>query len=99
MGENQERPYRVKWSEQAQKNLGRIHPTEKKKIIYKVENILARDPYGKQNNKIKPLKGEVRKDQWRYRSGDYRIIYQIFPTEIYIEVLEVGHRRDIYEER
>jgi mRNA interferase RelE/StbE len=34
--------------------------------------------------------GEV----YRLRSGDYRIIYLIRPTEIV--VLDIGHRKDIY---
>lgn len=34
--------------------------------------------------------------QWRYRIGDYRVICEIQDTEIIVLVLEVGHRRDIY---
>ena len=35
--------------------------------------------------------------QWRYRVGDYRIICEIKDEEIVILVLEVGHRREIYD--
>jgi len=35
--------------------------------------------------------------QWRYRIGDYRLICEIKDNEIIILVLEVGHRREIYE--
>jgi len=35
--------------------------------------------------------------QWRYRIGDYRLICEIKDSEIIILVLEVGHRREIYE--
>lgn len=34
---------------------------------------------------------------WRYRVGDYRIIAQIIDTEIVIFVVNIGHRRDIYD--
>ena len=35
--------------------------------------------------------------QWRYRIGDYRAICEIQDTKITILVLEVGHRRSIYD--
>lgn len=39
---------------------------------------------------------ENRSDQWRYRIGDYRVTCEIQDEEIIVLVLEVGHRRDIY---
>ncbi|MET3559070.1 mRNA interferase RelE/StbE [Streptococcus rupicaprae] len=33
--------------------------------------------------------------EWRYRVGDYRILANILDDKIIIEVLSVGHRRDI----
>lgn len=38
-----------------------------------------------------------RSGQWRYRVGDYRLIAEIQDKEIVILILNVGHRRDIYE--
>ena len=38
-----------------------------------------------------------RSGQWRYRIGDYRIICEIQDAKITILVLEVGHRKNIYE--
>jgi len=34
---------------------------------------------------------------YRIRSGDYRIIYQIKDRELLILILDIGHRRDIYQ--
>jgi mRNA interferase RelE/StbE len=39
---------------------------------------------------VEDATGEV----YRLRSGDYRVIYLIRPTEII--VLDIGHRKDIY---
>ena len=36
--------------------------------------------------------------QWRYRVGDYRILAEISDSEITILVVNVGHRRDVYDE-
>ena len=37
-----------------------------------------------------------RSGQWRYRVGDYRLIAEIKDDEIIILILNIGHRRDIY---
>ena len=39
---------------------------------------------------------ENRSGQWRYRIGDYRIICEINEGEVVVLVLEVGHRKEIY---
>ncbi|HCX64706.1 MAG TPA: type II toxin-antitoxin system mRNA interferase toxin, RelE/StbE family [Eubacteriaceae bacterium] len=44
----------------------------------------------------KTLKGNV-KSYWRYRVGDYRIIADIKDDEIKIIVLNIGHRKEIYQ--
>ena len=37
--------------------------------------------------------------EWRVRTGDYRIIYEIRDDHLIVLVLRVGHRRDIYSSR
>lgn len=39
---------------------------------------------------------ENKSGQWRYRIGDYRVLCEINNQEIIVLVLEVGHRREIY---
>jgi mRNA interferase RelE/StbE len=34
---------------------------------------------------------------WRYRVGDYRVICSIEVNELVILVLQIGHRRDVYQ--
>ena len=38
-----------------------------------------------------------RSGQWRYRVGDYRIIAEIQDNKVLILVLNIGHRREIYD--
>ena len=83
--------YNVLWHEQAFHDLRSLDRTTSEKIIEWVKNHLAQDP-----EKLgKPLKG-VLKGLYRYRWGDYRIIYVIDNTENRISVLRIGHRKDIY---
>ena len=38
-----------------------------------------------------------RSGQWRYRVGKYRILCVIRDDELVVEVITIGHRRDVYE--
>jgi mRNA interferase RelE/StbE len=42
----------------------------------------------------KKLKG---RDGYRVRVGNYRIIYDIFDSELIVDIITLGHRKDIYE--
>lgn len=44
----------------------------------------------------KALRGNL-KNQWRYRIGNYRILCDIEDDKLIILVINVGHRREIYE--
>jgi mRNA interferase RelE/StbE len=43
----------------------------------------------------KKLKGY--KNLWRARAGDYRIVYAIEEVILLVDVREIGHRKDIYD--
>jgi len=38
-----------------------------------------------------------RSDEWRYRIGDYRILAHIRDEIVEIEIIQVGHRRYVYD--
>ena len=58
-----------------------------KKQIYD----LADNPRPKGCRKLKGRKG------YRIRVGDYRVIYEIFDDILLIDVVDLGHRKEIYE--
>ncbi|TRX38501.1 type II toxin-antitoxin system RelE/ParE family toxin [Flavobacterium sp. ZT3R18] len=58
-----------------------------KKQIYD----LADNPRPQGYRKLKGRKG------YRIRVGDYRVIYEIFDHVLLIEVVDLGHRKDIYD--
>jgi mRNA interferase RelE/StbE len=43
----------------------------------------------------KKLKG--RKDQWRIRVGDHRVVYRIDESAKLVSIARVAHRREVYE--
>jgi mRNA interferase RelE/StbE len=74
--------YRVAYAEGVEKDFLKSQRLLRKKILDKIENYLALDPQGFG----KPLTG-IFKGFWRYRFGDYRVIYRIAPKEILIVVI------------
>jgi mRNA interferase RelE/StbE len=36
------------------------------------------------------------RNRWRIRAGDYRIVYEIHDAEVWVIIVAVGHRRDVY---
>jgi mRNA interferase RelE/StbE len=52
---------------------------------------LAKNP---RPNGYKQLKG---RDGFRIRVADYRIIYDIYDDILTIEIIDLGHRKDIYD--
>ena len=55
-----------------------------------VEDILAEDPY-----KGKPLAGPY-KGLYRFRVGEYRIVYSIEKERLVVFGLHIRHRKDVY---
>lgn len=45
-----------------------------------------------------PLSGEL-SDMYKFRVGDYRVLYQVIENEKLIVIHAIGHRRDIYRGR
>lgn len=37
--------------------------------------------------------------EWRIRTGDYRIVYEVVDDGLVVLVVRLGHRRDIYQPR
>ena len=56
---------------------------------------LARAPATPRGNTVKPLKGW--KNLWRYRMGDYRLIYSVVPDSHVVQLLAIGPRKDVYD--
>lgn len=82
--------YNITLSKKAQKNLDKL-PDKIAVSILKEVLLLENNPrpFG-----YKKLKG---RDAYRIRVGNYRIIYEIFDKELVIDVINLGHRKDIYE--
>ena len=88
--------YRVVFSEKAKKQLKKMD----KHIAALIIGWLEKNIEGCENPRLYG-KGlvENRSGEWRYRIGDYRMICEIQDEEVLVLVLEIGHRREIYERK
>ena len=83
--------YKVVYLDSVEDDFKKLDKTVVKKILNRIETYLAQDPKGLG----KSLKGEFQ-GYWRYRFGDYRVIYRIAQREILILILRISHRKDVY---
>jgi len=84
--------YKVVYLDSVEKDLKRLDRPVRKRILDKIETHLAKDP----QSLGKALAGEFQ-GLWRYRVGDFRVIYKIAEKEILIIVARVGHRKNVYD--
>ena len=85
--------YRVTLSPAAARELRKLAPDARRRVQAVIE-LLAENP---RPPAAKSLVGG--EEEWRVRSGDYRILYEIHDQELLILVLRVGHCRDVYRQR
>jgi mRNA interferase RelE/StbE len=84
--------YKIEWRRSIKKDLKGISKTEISKIIGAVES-LSEEP---RPTKSKKLSGS--EFTYRIRIGNYRVIYEIHDETILIEVVKMGHRKDVYKD-
>ncbi len=82
--------YTIELSRSAHKALKDIPLSDVKKIRNKIEK-LKKEPLPHGFEKL-----EGNDDLYRIRSGDYRVIYQILRKQLFILIVKIGHRREVY---
>jgi mRNA interferase RelE/StbE len=82
--------YKIEWKRSAKKELEQLPKNAILKALSIVET-LANDPHP--NDSIK-MSGTDH--TYRIRFGNYRLIYNVMDQILIIEVIRVGHRKDVY---
>ena len=85
--------YRVTLSPMAARQLRKLDPPARRRIQAAID-LLAEHPRPPAATQLVGGAGE-----WRVRTGDYRIVYEIEEDQLLILVLRLGHRREVYESR
>ena len=82
--------YTILLSKKAQKQLDKL-PDNIAEPIFVAISLLEIDP---RPSGCKKLQG---RDGYRIRIGNYRVIYDVYDSELVIDVITLGYRKDIYE--
>lgn len=83
--------YAVQFAPAALRQLRQL-PRDARRRIQAAIELLAETPRPPGAKKLSGSSGD-----WRVRTGDYRIIYEIRDAQLIVLVLAAGHRRDIYK--
>ena len=82
--------YQVEIARRAAKALARLPRKEQQRVRLAID-LLAETP---RPPGCVAFAGEAR--AYRVRVGDYRIVYEVFDDRLVVQVVRIGHRRDVY---
>jgi mRNA interferase RelE/StbE len=81
--------YRVVIKRSAERELRAIPVPDLPRVVARVQGLANRPrPSG-----CETLCGQ---DRYRIRQGDYRIVYAVSDKERLVEIIRIGHRREVY---
>lgn len=88
--------YKVKILKQAEKELQKMD----KQNALMIKNYIIKKLVDTDNPRIhgKALTGNL-KGVWRYRVGDYRLFAEIKEDIVTIFIIDIGHRKDVYNKK
>ena len=81
--------YKLRINRSAEKELRAVPKADLKRIVVRIES-LAQNP---RPHGCEKLSGE---EKYRVRRGDWRIVYWIGDAGKTVEIVKVGHRREVY---
>ena len=81
--------YQILIEKRARKSLLKITKHDQKRIITAIQLL-------KENQHPTGSKKLVGRDAWRIRIGNYRVIYEIYDEKLIVDIIDLGHRKDIY---
>ena len=83
--------YKVTLAPSAARQLRKFDPDARRRIQAAIE-LLAVEPRPPAAIRLVGGSGE-----WRVRTGNYMIVYEINDNEVVVLVLRMGHRREVYD--
>jgi mRNA interferase RelE/StbE len=81
--------YKITVKKSAAKELQAIPKKDLRKIVKRIQS-LARNPRPSGSQRLSA------REQYRVRQGDYRIVYSIDDKDMVVDIVKIGHRREVY---
>lgn len=82
--------FELRFKRSVTKDLRGISKTDVSRLLKRIEAL---------RDEPRPPGGEklTGKELYRIRQGAYRVVYSVDDAEVVIEVIKVGHRREVYQ--
>jgi mRNA interferase RelE/StbE len=87
-------PWTIEYTATALRKLEKLDRQTARSILDYLDHRIGPAPNPRHYGK--PLTGSL-KGRWRFRVGDYRLICRIKDAEVVVLVIDLGHRRHIYD--
>ena len=84
--------YELRFKTSVAKDMRDVPKTDLRRILERIE-ALRDDPRPAGSEKLSA------QERYRIRQGNYRILYEILDLEVIVEVVKIGHRREVYRSR
>ena len=81
--------YKIAIKKSAARELEEIPKKDLRKVVKRIQS-LAQNPRSSGSQKLSA------QQCYRVRQGDYRIVYSIDDKDSLIDIVKIGHRREIY---
>ncbi len=82
--------FRVIFNASAEKEFSKLDKTVQARVFKAIAK-LEDDP---RPPNCKKLKGSP---NWRIRVGDFRVVYEIVDDTVQINIVKIGHRKEVYD--
>jgi len=83
--------YELRLKASVTKDLRDIPKADVRRILERIET-LCHDPRPPGAEKL------AAQERYRLRQGNYRILYTVVEAEVVVEVVKIGHRREVYRQ-
>lgn len=83
--------YKIEWKHSAIQELKDLPKEVVPRIVKEIGDLsMNPHPHG-----VKKLSGSER--TYRIRQGSYRVVYTVTKTTSVVEIIRIGHRKDVYD--
>lgn len=83
--------YELRFKPSVAKDLQGIPQADVQRILARIETLRDNPrPHGSEKLSAQ--------ERYRLRQGNYRILYTVADAEVIVEIVKIGHRRDVYRE-
>ena len=82
--------YQVLFQSAARRELAALERSDQRRVLSAIES-LTDNPRPAGCTKMSGFR-----DVWRIRAGTFRVIYRIRDADSTVEIIRIGHRRDVY---